>query len=170
MTQAIAGVVPSETREAVIMTVWPSMARFSLGRSIGSLCGIQSGFFKSLSFGRMLALFTIPVALPLYFIALAPGIARRYTLTNRRLIVQHGLSGVDERWVDLEQFDSIDVEILPGQEWFHAGELIFRKGKTETFRISGVVRPETFRHTCLKAQQAHVSVKAARSRQVAGSR
>lgn len=147
------------------MIVWPSMARFALGRTIGGLCGIDAGFTRKLSFGRMFALLVIPIALPLYFVQLLPGIARRYVLTNRRVIVQHGLSGADERWVDLEQFDAIDVQQLAGQAWFHAGELIFRRGATETFRLSGVIRPETFRHTCLKAQRAHTSVKKIRQAQ-----
>jgi hypothetical protein len=33
------------------------------------------------------------------------------------------------------------VELLPGQEWLRAGELIFRRHGNEVFRLSGVSRP-----------------------------
>ena len=57
------------------------------------------------------------------------------------------------------EFDAIDVEILPGQEWLHAGELVFRRQGAEVFRLSGVSRPEPFRQACLEAQTAMVSVR-----------
>jgi hypothetical protein len=40
---------------------------------------------------------------------------------------------------------------------------VFRLGQTETFRIAGVQRPETFRQTCLKAHQSFVGVAQARA-------
>ena len=76
-------------------------------------------------------------------------------------------SGEEVAAVSLDSFDAIDVHVLPGQEWYPAGDLVFRKGTVETFRVSGVPRPETFRQTCLKAQRAHASVKQALERQPA---
>jgi hypothetical protein len=153
MNQPIAGVSPAETREVTIMTVFPTMGASPLGRLIGRLCGnrIGVGFF---TLGKLFALALIPLALALFFFRLAPGVMTRYRLTNRRVIVQKGLTAVDERWVDLDRFDAIDIEVLPGQEWFPAGDLIFRQGAIETFRLAGVSRPDTFRHTCLSAQRA----------------
>jgi len=158
MKQAIAGVVPSETREATIMTVWPTLAAWPIGRALGSLYSIRAGIGNVLTIGNLIAALSIPLALVLFFLSLAPGICRRYTLTNRRVIVRRGLTAVDERWVSLDNFDQIDVEVLPGQQWFRSGEMIFRKGPLETFRLSGVSRPETFKQTCLKAQMAHTRV------------
>jgi hypothetical protein len=86
----------------------------------------------------------------------------RYRLTNRRLVVQKGLRPLDERWVDFDRFDSIEIQVLPGQEWYPAGDLIFRNGPIETFRLAGVSRPETFRHTCLAARQGYVGAAASR--------
>jgi len=62
---------------------------------------------------------------------------------------------VPERWVELSRFDAIDVIVRPGQAWYPAGDLIFRKGQVETFRLEGVSRPETFRQTCLKAHHGY---------------
>jgi hypothetical protein len=103
----------------------------------------------------------IPPAIGLFAWGLMPGVCRRYRLTNRRVIVEKGLRGVEERSVSLDGFDSIEVQVLPGQEWFPAGELIFRKGTQETLRLNGVSRPETFRQTCLKARMSFVGVKKA---------
>jgi hypothetical protein len=85
----------------------------------------------------------------------------RYRLTNRRVIIERGLAAREEQYVDLDRFDAIDVVVLPGQEWYPAGDLIFRRGTVETFRLRGVMRPETFRQTCMKAHQAFVGVRKA---------
>lgn len=161
MKQAIAGVSPPQSGETEIMTVFPSLSAWGIGRALGQLWSTPLGLGGPLTLGNLLALLSIPVALPLYFAKVAPGLCRRYTLTNRRVVVRRGLLPTDERSVSLDNFDAIDVEVQPGQAWYKAGDLIFRKGPVETFRISGVVRPETFRHTCLKAQRAHTGVQKA---------
>jgi hypothetical protein len=91
-------------------------------------------------------------------------IIRRYTLTNQRVMVQRGLKSTAESWVELDRFDAIEVEVLPGQEWYPAGNLIFRRGPIETFRLDGVSRPETFRQTCLKARMGYVGTRQAMGR------
>lgn len=159
MKQAIAGVASPDQAETQIMTVWPSIGAIAPGRWVGSMCGIRAGFGNVLTIGNMMAAALIPFALLLFFGGLAPGVCRRYTLSNRRVIVRKGLTGVDERWVSLDNFDAIEIKVLPGQEWFPCGEMIFRKGTLETFRISGVPHPESFKQTCLKAQRAYTSVR-----------
>jgi len=155
MNQPIAGVTPPSQREVTVMTVFPTLAAFPLGRLMGRLCGIQAGF-GFFTLGKLMALLLIPVAIPLFAFSLLPGVITRYSLTNRRVIVQKGLRAVDERWVDFDRFDSIEVEVLPGQEWFPAGDLVFRNGQIETFRLAGVSRPQTFRHTCLSARRGYL--------------
>ena len=54
------------------------------------------------------------------------------------------------------------ASLLPGQAWYHAGDLVFKLGNVETFRLEGVSRPAAFRETCLKSHLAHSTVKAAR--------
>jgi hypothetical protein len=179
MKQAIAGVAPPELGEVTVMTVWPSIAAMRLGRWIGRACGVSWLLKPPLNLGKLFALAMIPLALTLYFYRFAVPLVTslltlgmfpvnspclRYRLTNRRLVVQKGLLPVDDRAVSLEQFDAIEVLVLPGQEWYPAGELIFRKGPIEVFRLSGVSRPEAFRQVCLKAHQAYVGVR----RSVAG--
>lgn len=159
--QPIAGVTPAEIRETTVMTVWPSVAQFGLGRALGSLFAIRWPEVYFFRLGNLIALLAIPVALVLFFMRIAPGIGTRYRLTNRRIVVERGLSGVADRWVDLDRFDAIGIDVQPGQEWYDAGDLVFRLGNVETFRLPGVSRPAAFRETCFKAHMAHVGVKRA---------
>ncbi len=129
---------------------------------------IQAGF-GPFRLGRLIALFALPIGPVLYMSSRLPGRNRRYCLTNRRVMVIKGVRPRVERFVDLDRFDSIDVVVRPGQQWYHAGDLVFRSGKLETFRLLGVPRPETFRHTCLKAQMSFIGVRKAREMQAAGA-
>ena len=102
---------------------------------------------------------SIPHALFLYFWRVMPRVGSRYTLTNRRLVIEKGWPPAEHSSIGLDGFDSIDIDVLPGQEWFAAGDLRFRSGGREVFRLAGVSRPEAFRQTCLKSRLAYVSVK-----------
>ncbi len=183
MKQPIAGVFPPQLSEATIMTVWPSLAATAVGRALGRLYAIEAGR-PPLTVGHLIALVTAPLAAGLYFgrfmatitvgvLQLLPKIGgafksprdvQRYVLTNRRVVVRTGLKPVDERWVELDRFDAIDVVVRPGQAWYRAGDLVFRLGPIETFRLDGVVRPDTFRHTCLSARQGYLGVRQAQAR------
>src|SRR5262245_45766490 len=162
--QPIAGVVPTELKEVTVMTVWPSVAKYGLGRALGQAYAIRWPDVYIFRLGNLLALLAIPLSLPLFFLRIAPGIGTRYRLTNRRIIVERGLTGVEDKAVDLDRFDSIAVEVQPGQAWYHAGDLVFRLGNVETFRLEGVSRPAAFRETCLKSHVAYATVKRDRQR------
>lgn len=162
MPQAIAGVTPAEVQEVTVMTVWPSVAMFGAGRALGRLYSIRWPDVYIFRLGHLLALLFIPVSLVLFFMRILPGTGLRYRLTNRRIVVERGIRGVEERAVELDRFDSITIEVLPGQEWYDAGDLVFKLGATETFRLPGVSRPEAFRQTCLKSHMVNVGVKKTR--------
>jgi hypothetical protein len=142
-----------EVSERKIMTVWPGIGSMALGRWVGQLAGnrLGYGFF---TLGKPLALATIPVSLAVYLWRLMPVACRRYTLTDRRLIIQRGLTAQNGPSIGLDEFDVIDVAVLPGQDWLHAGDLVFRREGKEVFRLRGVSRPEGFRQVCLKARNA----------------
>jgi len=180
MNQAIAGVTPPTQREVTNMVVWPSIAATKLGRLLGTIYQWTAGFKIGgvpVTVGRLLTLPTIPIGLAIYFHMKIPRLpfvlfgipnksCRRYRLTNRRVIVEYGLPGGEEqRSVSLDRFDQIEIVdpeqggmLEGGQDWFPAGELVFKLKGVETFRLPGVKRPETFRQTCLKAQIAFVGV------------
>ncbi len=168
MKQAIAGVAPPELQEVTVMTVWPSVAATGFGRLLGRMFAIKAGF-RILSIGRMATLLALPLGPMLYFYVRLPWMLRRYRLTNRRVTTMKGIRPTVERYVDLDRFDTIEVLVQPGQQWYHAGDLIFRKKDVETFRLLAVPRPETFRQTCLKARMSYVGVKKAMELQTAGA-
>jgi hypothetical protein len=176
MTQAIAGVAPDNISEATIATIWPSLGATAYGRWWGRRFANSVGltvFGVPLTIGRLMAVASIPFILPLYFHMLVPrlpgivfgwpnGACRRYRLTNRRVIIEQPFGGGEQQSVSLDRFDTITLEVLPGQEWYPAGDLIFRNGAIETLRLAGVPHPEPFRQTCLKARQGYAGVRKAR--------
>ena len=176
MTAAIAGLAPAQEREVTIMTVWPSIAATAYGRWWGRRFENTLGltvFGIPLTLGRLMALVSIPFILPIYFHMLVPRLpgvlfgwpnpaCRRYRLTNRRVIVEQPFGGGEQQSVSLDRFDTVTLEVLPGQAWFPAGDLIFRQGPVETFRLKGVPHPQPFRHICLEAHLGFVGVEKAR--------
>ena len=167
MDHPIVGVVPSELAEVTCKVVWPTIGAYRAGRIVGQLAAVPIGWGEFFTLGKLLAIAAIPLSLVVYAWQLMPFVCRRYTLTNRRIIVRKGLSAVDGRWISLDEFDSIDVEVLPGQKWLRAGDLIFRRGGTQVLRLAGVSRPEVFRQVCLTAQNALVSVQTVLRQQAA---
>jgi hypothetical protein len=164
--QPIAGVAPAELEETTIMTVWPSNGFFFVGRLLGQLYDLRFPDVYFLRVGHLFALASIPVALGLFFARILPALPMlgfpggwRYRVTNRRVIVERGLQGTEEKSVDLERYDNIDIDVRPGQSWYDAGDLIFKLGNVETFRLEGVSRPDAFRSTCIKAHMGYAGVK-----------
>ncbi|NLF09191.1 MAG: PH domain-containing protein [Pirellulaceae bacterium] len=152
MNQPIAGVMPPEISEVTCKVVWPTIGATRLGRLVGQLCDVRIGVGEFFTLGKLFALATIPVSLLVFAWQLMPFVCRRYAITNRRVIVHKGLKAIEERWIALDGFDSIEVETLPGQQWMHAGELVFKRSGAEALRLPGVSRPEVLRDTCLTVQ------------------
>jgi hypothetical protein len=176
MKQAITGVAPSQLKEVTVMTVWPSLSATGFGRWWGRWFAREYGFpifGVPVTLGRLMAIVSIPFMLALYFLMRLPRVPLvvigfknpfcwQYRLTNRRIVVEN-LFGGEIKSIALDRFDSIETIVQPGQAWFKAGDLVFRQGAIETFHIWGVPRPETFRHTCLKARASFVGVQQARA-------
>jgi hypothetical protein len=169
MQQPMPGVMPSELAEVTCKVIWPTIGATRVGRLVGRLAGVQVGWGRFFTLGKLLALATLPISLAVFAWQLMPVVCRRYTLTNRRIIIRQGLRAIDGPWISLDDFERIQIEVLPGQEWLHAGDLIFRHGELEVLRLCGVARPETFRQVCLTAQTASASVRAVLERQAAGA-
>ncbi len=165
MTQPISGLTPPEVAEVTVMTVFPSMGATPFGRLIGRLCGLQIGLGKFFTLGKLFALLLIPVALVYFFWRLSPWACRRYRITNRRVVVHRWLTSQEVASIGLDGFDAIDVEVLPGQEWFPCGNLIFRRGPVLVFELEGVREPEVFRQACLKAARGYQAVQQVRQQQ-----
>jgi hypothetical protein len=159
MNAPIAGVAPPELEETTSMVLWPSIAATRAGQLVGKLGSVGADSKSFWNAGKLLAIASIPIALTAFAWNLLPYFSRRYRLTNRRVVIHEGLSAAEGASIPLDEFDSVEIERLPGQEWLHAGEVMFMKEGEEVFRLSGVLRPETFCEVCLKARQALVSVR-----------
>jgi hypothetical protein len=182
MVQAISGVSPPTVGETTIMTVWPTLGATAFGRWWGRRFASKLGltvFGIPLTLGRLLALVSIPFILPVYFHMLVPRLpfvvfgwpnpaCRRYRLTNRRVLVEQPFGGGEMNSVSLDRFDTVTLEVQPGQEWYPSGDLVFRNGAIETFRLVGVPHPEPFRQTVLKARQGFAGVLKAKAEGYAG--
>jgi Bacterial PH domain len=165
MTPSSAGAAPDLHSEHTVMTVMPSLAARADGRALGRIYLNDSGidvFGIPVTIGRIIALLSAPFVVPLFFLTLNPFSVIRYRLTNRRLVVEKGWRRAEVRSVALDRFDNILIDVQPGQKWYRAGDLVFRLGQTETFRLAGVPNPEPFRHTCLKAHHSYVGVQKSR--------
>lgn len=158
MKSPIAGVVPPEVSEVRSVTLWPTIGALPAGRLVGRLADLQIGWGKFFTLGKLMALATIPISVAVFGWQLMPYVCRRYTITNRRIIIRRGLLPADERWISLNEFDSVAIEVLPGQSWLHAGDVVFRRAGSEVLRLKGVSRPEVFREMCLRMQRAVLSV------------
>ena len=160
MKQAIVGVNPAQTEEVTVMTVWPSVCALRPGQLLGRLYSVRWPDFYFFRLGNLFALLSLLTLVPtaLYFYKLLPRFGTRYHLTNRRVLTCRGLSAKEESAVSLNDVDSIEIDVLPGQEWFRAGDLVFRRQGTEVYRLPGVAHPEAFRQTILKTRMAYLSV------------
>lgn len=170
--QAIMGVVPPQVAEARITVRWPSVAAYpaparlgaamqttanALYRAVLKLHPILAGlllipvvplcFFIALAAWLMLA--------PFYFIKIMPFLATRYALTNRRVMIQKGISAVPRQYVNLE--DITAVRVVPGSEqpFYLAADLEVVSTNGAVLRLAGVKEFASFKAAIENAQLAY---------------
>jgi hypothetical protein len=217
--QAIAGLVPPQTDEAMIRETWPSVAAFpavaGIGKTLTELAAKLARTVILLPVGVLVAmlgwllmgpiyfmkllpavvllllplLIAIPIALVLGFLVSwilavvvavpligilfsfflskgiqpVPFLAKRYTLTNRRLMVREGLRPVPTQEVLLADVDEIRIHKDVNSDFFRAATLeVISKGQA-VMRLPGVREPEGFRHAVDTACQAWVPGRAGKS-------
>jgi uncharacterized membrane protein YdbT with pleckstrin-like domain len=148
--QVVTGLVPPQQAEALIREVWPSVAAYPAVAGLGSLL--------------MRLIITAPLAwlmlAPFYFFKILPFVARRYTLTNRRLMIQRGLKPRPVQEVALAEIETIQVKPDGNTPFFRAANLeVLSKGKV-VLTLKGVPGAEAFRQAILSASKAWAPVKA----------
>ena len=148
--QAVTGVIAPETAEARIREIFPSVARAKGLAALG----------KALTRTIILAPLAWLIMSLAYFGKLLPIFMTRYTLSNRRIMIRKGWSGVPKQEVALAQID--DVRLVPDSidDFFRAADLeIISQGQV-AMTLPGVPDPESFRHIILHAATAWVPGKA----------
>jgi hypothetical protein len=149
--QAVTGVTPPKLGEAIIRDVWPSVAAHPGPAGLARAC------YRSI----VLAPVGWLVLAPFYFqklLAVVPGLsglATRYRLTNRRLMVCKGLKPVPENEVPLDRIRDVKLVTDANSEFFVAGtlEVIDDAGQT-ALTLPGVPEPESIRQAILQAAAA----------------
>jgi Bacterial PH domain len=149
--QAVTGLVPPQTAEAIIRVAWPAVTR--------------SGPVAALGKAMMRTIILAPLAwlmlAPFYFKKILPFLATRYTLTNRRVMLQRGLKPKPVREVALADIDEVRIPADSVDTFYRAGTLeIVSKGEVR-LTLPGVPEPEAFRHAVINACMAWVPGKAA---------
>lgn len=166
----IAGVLPASVGEATVTTVWPSISAGPLGRTLGRLYGWRAGVRVGgvpITIGWLLVIVTAPLAGLLYLARKAPrkpfvfvgarnpdGVC--YRVTNRGVKIVWPLEPLADPAGSIghSEYDAISIEVLPGQAWFHAGDVVLHCESQEVFRLAGVPRPQPFVEMCEKTRRA----------------
>ena len=154
---AISGV--SASNEAEIMTVYPSIAAYGLGRILGSIYECVPLRIMGVKLSNLLfVLPTAPIPALLYFMQKATG--QKYVLTNRSFQIWHALGSRKITQVALSDITDVIIRIQPGQEFYKAGDLILvgGKGNDELMTLAGVPYPHIFRQTILEARDSRQMV------------
>jgi hypothetical protein len=150
--QAIAGVVPPSVGEARIREVFPAMP---------GVAAAPAGLAKSLVRTYLLAPLGWMIQAPLFGLKFAPMICRRYTLTNKRLMIQKGWKPGPVQEVPLGEIE--DVRIGPGgvDPFYLCGDLeVVARGQV-VLRLAAAPEPENFRQAVLNAVKAWAPPKGA---------
>jgi hypothetical protein len=143
--QAVAGLMPPQLAEAMIREVWPSVRSIS-----ASLAGLSAALMRSL----FLAPLGWGLNLLLFGRKFAPMLCQRYTLTNRRLMIQRGWKPTPAQEVALKDID--DVRLVPDSydAFYRAGDLQVLSGGKEVLKLVSVPEPESFRQAIVNAVKA----------------
>ena len=87
---------------------------------------------------------------------IGPIFLRRYTLTNRRLMIRKGWKGKVVQEVPLEQIDEVRLVTDGNSDFSCAGNLeIISNGKV-VMTLAGVPEPESYKHSIINARNAWV--------------
>jgi hypothetical protein len=146
VAQVVTGVMPPELGEAKIREAWPSVASHPGLASIG----------RALTGTIVLAPLAWLLMSTAYFGKLAPFVGRRYTLTNRRIMIRKGWKATPDKEVALADIDDVRVVTDGNSNFFRAGNLeIVSKGQV-VLTLPGAPEPEGFRHAIINARNAWV--------------
>ena len=143
--QAITGLVPPATREALVREAWPTVAGLNPGLAALARKLMQTYLLAPLGF---------LVLLPLFMLKFSPFLCRRYTLTNRRIMIQRGLKPAPVHQVALADIDEVRFEPNDVDAFYVSGTLTIVSKGVVVLTLPGVPEPEGFRQTIVSARNA----------------
>jgi len=144
LKQPVTGVVPPQIAEARIRTTWPAVTDAS-----PAIANVGRALTRTV----VLAPLAWLLLAPFYFKKVLPFFAKRYTLTNRRLVVQRGLKGKvkQKEEVDLADIDEVRLVEDSYNPFYRSATLEVVSGGRVVLTLTGVPDPESFRQSVLNA-------------------
>jgi hypothetical protein len=150
--QAVTGVVPPQLAEARIREAWPSVTARGAG-----LPRLARALMRSI----VLAPLGWLLLAPLFALRIAPFVCKRYTLTNRRVMVQRGWKPAPVKEVPLADVEDVRLVEDTRDDFYRSATLeVVSKGQV-VMTLPGVPEPEGFRRAVLNAVAAWVPGKSA---------
>src|SRR5207245_3885789 len=147
--QVFTGLVPPQAGEAIVREVWPSIMAAPVPAAM--LAATLGRILNRSIIGAPLAWLLL---IPVYFSKVLPFLAKRYTLTNRRVMTQRGLLPKPTHQVALAHIDDIKIRPNVNSDFYRAADLdVIANGKV-ALTLHGVPDPETFRQAILNACKA----------------
>jgi hypothetical protein len=141
----ITGVTPPALGEALIRECRPTVLAGG-----GGVPALARKLMRSI----VLAPLGWLLLLPAFLKKITPGICRRYTLTNRRLMIQRGMRPDPARPVEavaLADIDEVRLEQGSYDPFYFSGTLEVLSGGQVKMRLPGVPEPEGFRQAVINA-------------------
>jgi hypothetical protein len=147
--QAVTGVTPPQEAEAIIREVFPSVVASPLP---GAKAGARLGRKLMRSFvGAPLAW---ALLIPPYFAKVMPFLAKRYTLTNRRLMIRRGIRPKPTHEVALSEIEDLQILKDADSDFYREGTIEIISNGKPALTLEGVPEPESFREAILNACRA----------------
>jgi hypothetical protein len=135
------GGAPPQLAEVQIRDLWPSVTAFAGPAAIGKKL-MQSIFLAPLGWFLLL---------PLYFAKIMPFIAKRFRLTNRRLMICRGLMAKPTRQIELSRIDDVRLVESSYDTFYRAGTLEIISGGQVAMKLEACPFPDSFRIAILSA-------------------
>jgi hypothetical protein len=149
--QAVAGLMAPQTGEALIREEFPTIVAVA-----GGLCRLCERLMKTIVLAPLAWLLLAPV----FLLRIAPFVCKRYTLTNRRLIIRRGITARPGPEVPLAEIDDVRLVEASKEAFYNSADLDIYSGDRVKMTLKGVPEPESFRHAILNAVKAWVPGKA----------
>jgi hypothetical protein len=145
--QVTAPDVPAPVAEKIIRETWPGVT---------DVPGVAR-LAKQLMRYIVLAPLAWILLAPCYFKKVSPYLAKRYTLTNRRLMIRRGLKPQSRQEVLLADIQDVQVQTNSFDDFYRTATLNMVSQGQVILSLPAVPEPETFRRSILNSRDAWVS-------------
>jgi hypothetical protein len=151
VNDAVTGVIPPQVREGLIREAFPTVVGVNAGAALLAKKLMQTFVLAPLGF---------LVLGPIFALKFAPFVCKRYTLTNRRLMIQRGLKPAPAQEVALADIDEVRCDPNAVDPFYLSGTLEIVSNNHVVMTLPGVPEPEGFRQAVINAVKAWVPSKA----------